>query len=66
MDSQKIAGLLAGLIGLAVFAVAFTYLPKKGADVAKQPVERPQAAAPKAPPGPPVRGPVVRDVTPEK
>lgn len=66
MDSQKIAGLLAGLIGLAVFAVAFTYMPKKGADVAKQPIERQQAAVPKAPAGPVVKGPVVRDITPEK
>jgi hypothetical protein len=61
MDSQKIAGVLAALIGLVVFAVAFAYMPKKGADTVKQQVE-----LPKAPIAPPVRGPVVRDITPEK
>ena len=62
MDSQKIAGLLAALIGLVVFAVAFAYTPKKGAELVKQ-----QAEIPKAPiPSPPVRGPVIRDITPQK
>lgn len=68
MDSQKIAGLLAAIIALIVFAVVFVYTPKRGADAdtAKQ-----QVGLPKAPVGapvnnPPVRGPVIRDITPEK
>jgi hypothetical protein len=66
MDSQKIAGVLAALIGLVVFAVAFAYMPKKGADAAKQQAEKQRVELPKAPIAPPVRGPVVRDITPEK
>jgi hypothetical protein len=63
MDSQKIAGVLATLIGLAVFVVAFNYMPKKGMEAVKQQqVELPKAPVAAAP----VRGPVVRDITPEK
>lgn len=62
MDSQKIAGLLAAIIALIVFAVVFVYSPKKAADTAKQQVELPKAPVS----NPPVRGPVIRDITPEK
>jgi hypothetical protein len=58
MNSQKIAGLLAAMIGLAVFAVAYIYTPKKGSEPVKQQVELPKAPVEK----PPVRGPVVRDL----
>jgi hypothetical protein len=62
MDSQKISGLLATLIGLAVFAVVFVYMPKKAAEPVKQQVELPKAPVA----SPPVRGPVIRDITPAK
>ena len=65
MDSQKIAGVLATLIGVAVFAVAFAYMPKKGGEAVRQQAEKQQVELPKAPVAP-VRGPVVRDITPEK
>jgi hypothetical protein len=61
MSSQKIAGTLAGIIGLIVLAVAFFYGPigdrNKTAkqveknDLAKAPVEKA-----------PARGPVVREI----
>jgi hypothetical protein len=63
MNSQKIAGTLAGIIGLIVLAAAFIYGPigdrNKPAkqveknDLAKAPVEKA-----------PVRGPVVREIPP--
>jgi hypothetical protein len=59
MDSQRIAGLLAGLIAIVVFAVVFLYMPKKLAEPVKpQQVELPKAPVEK----PAVRGPVVRDL----
>ena len=63
MNSQKIAAVLAILIGLAAAAVVFVYTPKGGADSVKQQAEKQQVELPKAPS---VRGPVVRDITPEK
>jgi hypothetical protein len=63
MNSQKIAGLLAGIIGLVAICVAFFYGPgSKLQPAAKQAVK---IEAPKAPASP-VPGPVVRDVTPNK
>jgi hypothetical protein len=66
MDSQKIAAVLATLIGLIVSAVVFIYTPKNGADSVKQQAEKQQVELPKAPAAPPVRGPVVRDITPQQ
>lgn len=66
MDSQKIAAVLATLIGLIVSAVVFIYTPKNGADSVKQQAEKQQVELPKAPAVPPVRGPVVRDITPQQ
>jgi hypothetical protein len=60
LNSQKIAGLLAGIIGLVAICFAFFYGPgSKFQPAAKQAVK---IEAPKAP----VPGPVVRDVTPNK
>ena len=61
MNSQKIAGLLAGIIGLVAICFAFFYGPSKQ-PAAKLAVK---IEAPKAPASP-VLGPVVRDVTPNK
>jgi len=68
MNSQKIAGLLATLIGLAVFVVAFSYMPKKGEEAARQQAEKQPVELAKPAPvaAPAVRGPVVKDITPQK
>jgi hypothetical protein len=66
MNSQKIAGVLAGIIGLAVICFCVFCGPgSKLQPAAKQAVktEAPKAAV--APPTP-APGPVVRDVTPNK
>jgi hypothetical protein len=63
MNSQKVAGLLAAIVGLVAICFAFFYGPgSKLQPAAKQAVkiEAPTAAASPAP------GPVVRDVTPNK
>jgi hypothetical protein len=65
MNSQKIAAVLATLIGLTVAAVVYVYTPKGGADSGKQQAEKQQVELPKTP-APPVRGPVVRDITPQQ
>jgi hypothetical protein len=63
MNRENIAGLLAGIIGLLVFAFAFFYGPL----ITKNPPPKQTKieAPPKAPEAP-VRGPAVRDITPNK
>jgi hypothetical protein len=62
MKRENIAGLLAGIIGLLVIAFVFFYGP---IGAKNQPPKQTKIEAPKAPETP-VRGPVVRDVTPNK
>jgi hypothetical protein len=62
MKRENIAGLLAGIIGLLVIAFVFFYGPIGTKD---QPPKQTKIEAPKAP-EPPVRGPVVRDITTNK
>jgi hypothetical protein len=57
MNSQKIAGTLAGIIGLIVLAVAFIYGPIGERNKPAKQVEKNDLA--KAP----VRGPVVREIS---
>jgi hypothetical protein len=60
MNSQKFAATLATLIGLAVAAVVVMSKPKFDAPARQE--EKTEAAKPPAETGPPVRGPVVREV----
>jgi hypothetical protein len=62
MNKENIAGLLAGIIGLLVIAFAFFYGPL---GTKNQPPKQTKIEAPKAPEAP-VRGPAVRDITPNK
>lgn len=59
MNSQKIAGVLGGIIGAIVFVAAFAQGLKNNGTVAPK-----QVAKIEAPKAPVVRGPVVRDITP--
>jgi hypothetical protein len=61
MKWENIAGLLAGTIGLLVIAFALFNGPIGSTD---QPPKHTKIEAPKAPETP-VRGPVVRDITPK-
>jgi hypothetical protein len=59
MNTQKIAGVLGGIIGLIVLVAAFTQnLKDSRTDAPKQ------VAKIEAPKAPVVRGPVVREITP--
>ena len=62
MKWENIAGLLAGIIGLLVIAYVLYHGPIETKD---QPPKQTKIEAPKAPESP-VRGPVVRDITPNK
>jgi hypothetical protein len=62
MKWENIVGLLAGIIGLLIIAFAFFYGPPIGTK--DQPPKQTKIEAPKAPEAP-VRGPVVRDITPK-
>ncbi|MGC1558850.1 MAG: hypothetical protein WA820_03290 [Bradyrhizobium sp.] len=62
MKWENIAGLLAGIIGLLVIAFALFNGP---IETKNQPAKQTKIEAPKAPETP-VRGPVVRDITPNK
>ena len=61
-NSERIAGLLAGIIGLLVIGFAFLYGPagNKNQSPSSTRIETP-AKAPQAP----ERGPVVKDITPK-
>ncbi len=61
MNSEKFAAILATIIGVAVLAAAFIYVPP-GKPTVRQAVD--PAASPTAPAvtAPPVRGPVVREL----
>jgi hypothetical protein len=61
MKRENIAGLFAGIIGLLVVAFVFFYGPIGTKD---QPPQQTKIEAPKASEAP-VRGPVVRDITPK-
>jgi hypothetical protein len=58
MNTQKMAGVLGGIIGAIVFVAAFAQSLKDSRDTPKQ------VAKIEAPKAPVVRGPVVRDITP--
>jgi hypothetical protein len=58
MNTQKMAGVLGGIIGAIVFVAAFAQNLKDSRDTPKQ------VAKIEAPKAPVVRGPVVRDITP--
>jgi hypothetical protein len=62
MKWENIAGLLAGIIGLLVIVFALFRGP---IETKNQPPKQTKIEAPKAPETP-VRGPVVRDIAPNK
>jgi hypothetical protein len=67
MNSQRIAAVLATVIGLVVAMFVFAYGPFRNTDKSEKKIERPDV--PKAPvvQGPIVKGPVVRELPlPEK
>ena len=61
MESEKLAGILGGIVAVIVLVIAFIYGPigQFGKPKQTQKVEQPAAAPPAAPA---VRGPVIREV----